>query len=642
MIKLLSKETIQKIAAGEVIERPFSVVKELVENSIDAGSTDIKVEISDGGLDFIKVADNGKGIPSSEVELAVARHATSKLDNFNDLYNIVSLGFRGEALASITSISKTTIETKTKEEEIGHAFSFEDSKLINSTVIGKNTGTTIIVKDLFYNIPVRKRFLNSATSEANKITSMMYRLAIGNYNIGFTYIKDHKEVFRTIANGGLKSNLTELFGVEFTKDLVEVDLAEKNFKITGFISNNRYYRSNRSMEFIYINGRYVKNTDISNVVEKSYGSLIPNGRFPAFQLFVDLNPNLVDVNIHPNKEKVSIVILDELNNSLKTNIPKILQENRNLLNLSIERVRDSENKKLYDEDLKDIITKATFDSSTDFSSIFEGSNEYDHSKSEDSLLESDLNLKRDLSTSGFNIKNNPDNTNIMGLSKNTDEAESNIELEDEDDVEISSISYFDEKKETLNSYNYIGTIFKTYNIFESLSESKLILMDQHAAHERIQFEKFLSKYNTKEVVSQQLLSPILVNVNSEEIYAFKEYKEIFYDLGFEIDLFSDDTLIIRGLPDILDLPKTKDLFINILDRLVVDKDSVTDSEILNKIIRMSCKAAIKSGDQMSSLEIKGLLDQLLKCNNPLTCPHGRPTIVEISKTELEKLFLRIK
>lgn len=286
MIKILSKDTIQKIAAGEVIERPFSVVKELVENSIDAKATEIKVEISEGGLNYIKVTDNGCGISKSEVEVAVKRHATSKLDNFNDLYNISSLGFRGEALASITSISKTTIETKTKDDNIGSSFKFESSQLVSRSDIAKNNGTSIIVEDLFYNIPVRKRFLNSTISEANAITSIMYRLAIGNNNIGFTYVKDDKEVFRTIKGQGLKSNLSELFGFEFTKELLEIDIDKKDFSIKGYISNNRYYRSNRSMEYIYINGRYVKNSDISNAIEKAYGSLIPNGRFPAFQLFL--------------------------------------------------------------------------------------------------------------------------------------------------------------------------------------------------------------------------------------------------------------------------------------------------------------------------------------------------------------------
>lgn len=629
MIKILSKDTIQKIAAGEVIERPFSVVKELVENSIDAKATEIKVEISEGGLNYIKVTDNGCGISKSEVEVAVKRHATSKLDNFNDLYNISSLGFRGEALASITSISKTIIETKTEDDNIGSSFKFESSQLVSRSDIAKNNGTSIIVEDLFYNIPVRKRFLNSTISEANAITSIMYRLAIGNNNIGFTYVKDDKEVFRTIKGQGLKSNLSELFGFEFTKELLEVDIDKKDFSINGYISNNRYYRSNRSMEYIYINGRYVKNSDISNAIEKAYGSLIPNGRFPAFQLFFEIKPNLIDVNIHPNKEKVSIVILDDIKNSINKELPRILNESKNLLNLSVHD-KDEEIPRLYNNDLKDLLnrySKSDEEKGLKFNSIHSTINFEDSSNNKENSVISDLNSKYDVVIEEEHLPS------YDFLNK---------EIEDEEDIEIDNISYFNESSKEIKSYQYIGSIFKTYNIFQSLTEDKIILMDQHAAHERINFEKFINLYKKKEVASQQLVSPILLNVTDKEMELYKKFYNMFYDLGFEVDAFSNDTLIIRGLPEILEIPKTGDLFTNILDRLNDDINSFDDSEIINKIISMSCKASVKSGDFMSNLELEGLLQQLLQCENPLTCPHGRPTIIEVSKNELEKLFLRVK
>lgn len=630
MIKILSKDTIQKIAAGEVIERPFSVVKELVENSIDANATEIKVEISDGGLNYIRVTDNGSGISKPEVEVAVKRHATSKLDKFNDLYNISSLGFRGEALASITSISKTTIETKTEDEDIGSSFKFESSQLVSVSDIAKNNGTSIIVEDLFYNIPVRKRFLNSTISESNAITSIMYRLAIGNNNIGFTYVKDDKEVFRTIKGQGLKTNLSELFGFEFTKELLEVDINKKDFCIKGYISNNRYYRSNRSMEYIYINGRYVKNSDISNTIEKAYGSLIPNGRFPAFQLFFEIKPNLIDVNIHPNKEKVSIVILEDIKNVINKELPRLLNENKNLLNLSVKEDGEKEIPKLYNNDLKDLLKRYSYsneEKNLKLNSISSTTNLEDISNNQENSVISDLDSKYDIvikeeGAPSFDV--------------------SSKEVENKEDIEIDNISFFSESSKEIKKYLYIGTIFKTYNIFQSLIEDKIILMDQHAAHERINFEKFLNLYNKNNVASQQLISPILINVNNEEMDLYKKFSNMFYDLGFEVDAFSNDTLIIRGLPEILEIPKTGDLFINILDKLNDDINSFDDSEIINKIISMSCKASVKSGDSMSNLELEGLLKKLLECKNPLTCPHGRPTMVEVSKNELEKLFLRIK
>lgn len=630
MIKLLSKDTIQKIAAGEVIERPFSVVKELVENSIDAKATEIKVEISEGGLNYIKVTDNGSGILKSEVEVAVKRYATSKLDSFNDLYNISSLGFRGEALASITSISKTTIETKTIDDDIGSSFKFESSQLISISDIAKNNGTSIIVEDLFYNIPVRKRFLNSTISEANAITSIMYRLAIGNNNIGFTYIKDDKEVFKTIAGVGLKSNLSELFGFDFTKELLEVNIDEREFSIKGYISNNRYYRSNRSMEYIYINGRYVKNLDISNAIEKSYGSLIPNGRFPAFQLFFEIKPNLIDVNIHPNKEKVSIVILDYIKNTINKEFPKILNESKNLLNLSVQD-KTEEVPKLYNNDLNDLLNKFSNSDKVINNKLNDFSSDY---KIKDSLENEESSIVSD-SNSEYSVNITDKVTTDDDLKKDT------VEKYD-DEIEIDNISYFSDSSKEIKKYKYIGTIFKTYNIFQSLMDDKLILMDQHAAHERINFEKFLKLYNKKEVYSQQLLNPILITVTNEEIDLYKKFSKVFFDLGFEVDIFSNDTLIIRGLPEILEIPKTSDLFTNILDRLNDDINNFDDSEIINKIISMSCKASVKSGDFMLNLELEGLLQQLLQCENPLTCPHGRPTIIEVSKNELEKLFLRVK
>ncbi|WP_237036349.1 DNA mismatch repair endonuclease MutL [Mediannikoviicoccus vaginalis] len=460
MIKILSKDTIQKIAAGEVIERPFSVVKELVENSIDAKATEIKVEISEGGLNYIKVTDNGCGISKSEVEVAVKRHATSKLDNFNDLYNISSLGFRGEALASITSISKTTIETKTKDDDIGSSFIFESSQLVSHSDIAKNNGTSIIVEDLFYNIPVRKRFLSSTISESNAITSIMYRLAIGNNDIGFTYVKDDKEIFRTIKGQGLKSNLSELFGFEFTKELLEVDIDKKDFSIKGYISNNRYYRSNRSMEYIYINGRYVKNSDISNAIEKAYGSLIPNGRFPAFQLFFDIKPNLIDVNIHPNKEKVSIVILDDIKNSINKELPRILNESKNLLNLSVQD-KDEEVPKLYNNDLKDLLNRysdSDEEKGLNFNGIHSITNFENCSNNEEDSTISDLDAKYDVV---IEEKYMPSDD----FTKN--------EIEDEEDIEIDNISYFSESSKEKKNINILGLFSKPIIFFNLLQKIRL-------------------------------------------------------------------------------------------------------------------------------------------------------------------------
>ncbi|HHX68538.1 MAG TPA: DNA mismatch repair endonuclease MutL [Gallicola sp.] len=326
MIQILSNDTIQKIAAGEVIEKPSSIVKELVENSIDAEATNIVVEIKNGGLDFIEVLDNGKGIVKDEIEIAFKRHATSKLNSFNDLYNLQSLGFRGEALASIVSVSKVTVSTKTSEDKLGNKVYFEDGKKIEEKPIAKNVGTSIIVEDLFYNVPVRKRFLKSKTTEANNITNLMYKLAIGNYGIGITYIKDDKLIFETKEKEDLNSVLTELFGMSIVNNLLEFNLKGRDYSINGYISNNKYYRANRALQYIYINGRYIESKEIREAIESSYKAVIPNGRFPIFQIFININPKHIDVNIHPNKEKVQITILDDILNDIQLKSKEILNQ----------------------------------------------------------------------------------------------------------------------------------------------------------------------------------------------------------------------------------------------------------------------------------------------------------------------------
>ncbi|MBF1204061.1 MAG: DNA mismatch repair endonuclease MutL, partial [Fusobacterium periodonticum] len=326
-IKLLSEDTIQKIAAGEVIENPYSVIKELVENSIDSGATTIKVEIKNAGKKEIMISDNGCGIEENEIELAFTKHATSKLNNFEDIYSILSFGFRGEALASISSISKVDINTRTKNSEFGiHCF-IENTKIKRKNKIGMNFGTTIYIRDLFYNVPIRKKFLKSDAYESSIITTLMNSFALSNPNISFKYIKDSKVVFETTGKNQLKDNIKYIFKDDFYKNLMAVDINDSDYKIYGYISNNHFYKGSRNCQYLFVNGRYIFDEKIRNIIEKSISTLIPKGKFPSFVIFIEVNPSLIDINVHPNKRKIKFIFEDKLLNLLNNNITDIVLKN---------------------------------------------------------------------------------------------------------------------------------------------------------------------------------------------------------------------------------------------------------------------------------------------------------------------------
>lgn len=667
MIQLLSEDTIQKIAAGEVIERPASVIKELVENSIDANATEIIVEIKDGGKSLMKISDNGIGIKADEIAKAFLRHSTSKIVDFTDIYNITSLGFRGEALASVVSISKVKVNTKTEDSRLGMSVVYENNKLINKKPIAMNTGTSMEIRDIFYNVPVRKKFMKKTITEANIITNLMYRFAVGHSNIGFKYIKDDKVIFETHANSTLEESLMDLFGVEAKKDLYKIDINKRKFKIKGYISNNKYYRANRSMQYIYINGRYIEDVDIRRAIEDKYKSIIPNGRFPIYQLFLEMDPAYIDVNIHPNKKFVKITIIDdiieallaEIDFKLKNNIelPQIKEDVKNKSNILI---KEDFNKKEYD--YKDLLEKS-FNKKK--GPREEDSNLFNLTK-DNLLFDVDEPINKQKNNNDFKISNYEDEDIIEenisffevdnGKTNNLEEVSNikevvkenntnyidDINVIDKDDVKEEIISEdINDKSNGLNieDFKYIGIVFNNYIIYQSNTSDKLYLVDQHAAHERILYEKFMDEYKKQDIIMQDLISPNFLEVSKMEMETFIANKEKFNKLGFIIEQFGETTLAIRSVPVILGSPKNQQMVLDILDTIESDKDI---SSVEEKIIQKACKHAIKSGDKIQKMEAKGLLENLLKTNYPYTCPHGRPTLLELSKYELEKMFLRVK
>lgn len=609
-IKLLDELTIQKIAAGEVIERPSSIVKELVENSLDANSTSIVIEISNGGKTYIRVTDNGDGIDEEDIELAFIRHSTSKLNVIEDLNNILTLGFRGEALSSISAVSKMELITKTENSNIGRKLIIQGGNIVSNDKIGAPKGTTMIVKDLFYNLPVRRKFLKSNLSESNSIGDIVNKLALGNYDKSFKYIKDDKVILNTNANKDKIQNIYTILGKDITTALIPIELNTDDINISGFISNNNLYRSNRSHQYIFINGRYIVNNAIANAIEYHYKSLIPGNRFPVFILYIDIDPSEIDVNIHPTKQEIKIFNKDKFIGTISNIVKEGLYKSLHISKFEVYKEKEEKEtiKPIYNNSIKDnLIVK-------DYSNF--------------SLVKDAEAFSGDLIVT----KNVPD-LNHTFLDKNINFKGQNEEIIEEFDDE-------EDIKKILPEIRAISIVFGTYILGESKKKDKLFIVDQHAAHERVMYEKLYEEFQNEKIYTQQLISPIIIDVTDSELNNFDRNRSLFNRLGFEIDRFGSKSLAIRSVPLIFGQPDVKNLFIDLLDNLDKEISSSYDFK-LDKLMKLACTNAVKSGDKIHKIEIDSLLKELSKCTTPYTCPHGRPTILQITKKDLEKHFLRI-
>lgn len=648
MIKVLSKETVEKIAAGEVIERPVSVVKELVENSIDAGATNIIIKIYDGGKRKISISDNGSGINREDVNLAFIKHSTSKIENVDDLYRIHTMGFRGEALASIKAISNVTLISKTEDEEIGSKISFfNGNKRIEN--ISTNKGTSIIVEDIFYNIPARKKFLKKDTYESNLINDLLYRLAIANPSIGFKYMNNDKLIFDLFSNQSLYERINSLYGYDTAINMKEVNIESDKFKIRGYISNNLLYRSNKKNQLLYINNRTVKNDAISKVINEAYKSTIPLNRFPVFFLFIDIDPSMLDVNIHPAKTEVKIQDIDELLILLNSNLKRVINSDVELkIAFSDKKDEREEETKLNivekDEEDSDEAVRITYedDTSTQDNSVYAKSNdtEYDEFISKE---DSD----RDENNEDIPVFDDDEFINDINLlqDRNKDVKKSSQEYEE--------ILIFDERTEDdknrivmddiniLDAYKIEGVLFNTFILLYDYNNDFVVMIDQHAAHERILYEEFSEKFKNSKVNSQYIegLSPIKLTVNEEE--TIKENMDLLNKFGFTIDIYPDHNVVVRSIPIIFGGNYSLDLIKDIIGILDEEKTNIYDYKV-EKIMKYACKNAIKAGDKISNIEIDKLIEDLKKCKYPTTCPHGRPSMIILKKNMIEKMFFRIQ
>lgn len=649
MIKVLSKETVDKIAAGEVIERPVSVVKELVENSIDAGATNIIIKIYDGGKRKISISDNGSGINREDVNLAFIKHSTSKIENVDDLYRIHTMGFRGEALASIKAISNVSLISKTEEEEIGSKISFfNGNKRIEN--ISTNKGTSIIVEDIFYNIPARKKFLKKDTYESNLINDLLYKLAIANPAIGFKYMNNDKVIFDLFSNQSLYERINSLYGYDTAINMKEVNISSDKFKIRGYISNNLLYRSNKKNQLLYINNRTVRNETINKVINEAYKSTIPLNRFPVFFLFIDIDPSMLDVNIHPAKTEVKIQDMDELLVLINSNLKRIINNDVELkIAFSDKKDEREEETKLNivekDEEKSDDTVKITYEE--DINDIdntnYAKSNDkiYDDEFTEDEINDLD---KNNADIPVFDDEEFINDINLLqDRNNNIKESKQNYEefLIFDDETKEDNNKILMDDINILDAYKIEGVLFNTFILLYDYNNDFVVMIDQHAAHERILYEEFTEKFKNSKVNSQFIegVSPVKLTVNEEE--TIKENMALLNKFGFTIDIYPDHNVVVRSMPIIFGGNYSLDLIKDIIGILDNEKTNIYDYKV-EKIMKYACKNAIKAGDKISNIEIDKLIEDLKKCKYPTTCPHGRPSMVILKKNMIEKMFFRIQ
>jgi DNA mismatch repair protein MutL len=598
IIKLLDDLTIDQIAAGEVLEGPSSCIKEMVENSIDAGSTKIEVEVKNGGKTFIRVTDNGCGIAKDDIKIAFERHATSKIRSSNDLSKIVTMGFRGEALASIASVSKVTLKTKQEKNEIGYKYIIKGGNEIFFEEEIPNNGTTIIVEDLFYNTPVRFKFLKSDSSEYSKIKKIMTKIAISHLNISFRLINNGTLDLKTNGNGNIKDAVYELFGKEIANNIILIDKKMGDLKITGCVGNSRIEESYRNREFFFVNNRSVENDVLSSGIEQAFKGALKQHKYPFGILNIDISPELIDVNIHPTKKDIKF------------------QNPKDVFDIIYQSVREALLKEDFLGEDETRTEQEVMDEYVEKSYITSGI--YDTSLSPKANYLKDralnpLNYKDQRS----NIINNYENINQSLMSgRNADQ----IIIQNNDG--------------TFN-YKFIGVIFKTFILVEI--KDTLYLIDQHAAHERILYEQVKASYNSNQRPdTQMLIIPTVLSLSRSEVELVKDNINIFEKVGFVIEDFGENTLKISGVPSIAYDLDSNTIFRDTMQELS-SFSRTTKQDIENKFIAtVACKAAVKAGMVLTFKEIDNLIQNLFRLPNPYTCPHGRPTTVKYDKEDLLK------
>ena len=641
-IQLLDQKTIDNIAAGEVIERPASVVKELVENAVDAKANAVTVEIKDGGMTLIRVTDNGIGIPKDQVKTAFLRHATSKIRSVEDLLSVSSLGFRGEALSSISAVAQVELVTKTAESFSGVSYKIYGGEEEAFDDIGAPDGTTFLVKNLFYNTPARRKFLKSATTEAGYVEQMMVHIALSHPEISFKFIHNNKNKIYTSGNGKVKDIIYHIYGRDVAGALIPLEAQNEDVKVTGFVAKPYVSRGNRNYESYFINGRYIKSSIIYKAIEEGYRTFTMKHRYPFVCLDFKIDQELLDVNVHPTKMEIRFrngreiyeLVVDAVRAALlqKDLVQDVLRETPKKKELPktkevkkpepFEVNRRKEEVQKVDQQGQGVQQQVEKQRQAVQQQIEKPSHPV---KKTLTASESSKNTKKP-TYAGLNY-----NTQKKEFPQyKTDELSSNQMTLREDPV--FSVQARPDRK-------ILGQLFKTHWLIEY--EDQLFIMDQHAAHEKVNYERLMKNFKEKEIYSQRLEPPMVVTVSMTEAEALTRYKDAFAGLGFTIESFGGNEYCIREVPANLYGIGERDLFMELLDAVSQENGTLDTEVIASKIATMACKMSIKGNQRVSLMEVEHLLDELMKLENPYQCPHGRPTIIKMSKYEIDKKFKRI-
>ncbi len=638
-IHLLDNSLIDKIAAGEVVERPASVVKELLENSIDAGANALTVEIREGGTSLIRISDNGRGIPKEEIRTAFMRHATSKLNTFEDLEDILTLGFRGEALSSIASVADVEMITKTAADEQGTKIELSGGKVIDETPAAAETGTIFTVKNLFYNTPARRKFLKKPTTESGYISEVVNKIALGHPHIAVKYINNGNVMLQTSGNGDLKTALFHIYGKEQANKMVEADLSKEGYKLKGLVAKPQLSRANRSYQTFFINVRYLKSSVLSSAAEEAYKGRLITGRFPVFVLNMTVPKNTVDVNVHPTKLEVRFSDEDFIYQLVYDTINKALKESELIPQVQWSKPEKKSVQPKAEQTVIDI------DANTDFAYNAPKPQKEKVVFAEDYNAAEPDNSKNDSFADIVNKLYEQKGAPMAEKQKRTDAIREEIKPEARHENKSVILDKTEKKiekpKRFFTHYKIVGQIFNTYWIVEQ--EDKMYMIDQHAAHERVLYERLTKKVNEGENVSQLLLQPIAVNLTEAEKQILEDNRSLLESFGYEIEELGPNACALRAVPFVFDTPSGAAFFLDIIDTLRANDRSIKSiyETKLDALATMSCKAAVKGNNKLSFTEAKALIEQMLELENPFNCPHGRPTIIEMTKYELEKKFKRI-
>ena len=687
-IHVLDSRTIDRIAAGEVVERPASVVKELVENAIDAGSTAITVEAKEGGIEFIRVTDNGCGIEREQLPTAFLRHATSKIEDADDLNHIASLGFRGEALSSIAAVSRVEIITKRKENLTGTRMVLEGAKEQSIDEIGAPDGTTFLMRNLFFNTPVRRKFLKQPATEGSYITDLMEHLALSRPDISFKFVLGNQTRFHTSGNGDLREVIYRIYGREIAAQLVPIQMEENGIKVEGYLGKPVLVRSNRNFEIYFINGRFIRSGVIAKAIEEGYKQYLMQHKFPLCVLHITMDAETVDVNVHPSKMDVRFSDGMAFARMLSENIATTLRNREMIPDASLEDEKSIQKKEQEDR-------KASWKEHTP--EVFEKKREESYRVMEAAKYEAvpkdrrefiqkpiwqeahagiQTSIRKPESISARTEEPNPvtaatpetkeddffveaaplepraETSSEPVICQETAEViepkeDSPVQTQPEDkEPEVKAVqqmNLFEEKLLSVQNrsrYRIIGQVFDTYWLIQF--EDKLFIIDQHAAHEKVKYERLMKQFHEKSVISQRLMPPIIVSLTGQEESILHTYEDAFSQLGFEIEAFGGNEYALRSVPVDLYGCSERELFLAVLDELSQETGNRGSFQVIEeKIASMSCKAAVKGNNRLSLQEADQLIDELLTLDNPYNCPHGRPTIITMTETDLEKKFKRI-